>query len=90
MDAAAAISQNVSFEFSEPEGNTAPAMDYVTLLDQTGYDVIVAAAATDADGHPLTYTYDWGDGSPLDVGQGTMGPTPIPISRSDRGSSPFK
>ena len=82
-------SQNVGFEFTEPAGNTAPAVDYVTLLDQSGYEVIVAAAATDADGDPA-YTYDWGDGSRSTLVLVSYVHTHIPISLWVRDSSPLR
>ncbi|MBV70676.1 MAG: hypothetical protein CMH52_04935 [Myxococcales bacterium] len=62
----------LNVNFAPPAENQVPSFDYVTILDQSGTDVIIAAAASDPDGDPLEYTYNWDDGSPLEAGFGII------------------
>ncbi|MEE2758175.1 MAG: PKD domain-containing protein [Myxococcota bacterium] len=62
----------LNLDFTPPAENQVPSFDYVTVLDQNGTDVIIAAAASDPDGDPLEYTYNWDDGSPLESGFGII------------------
>ena len=43
--------------------NEAPRFQNPRIVSQDGFDVVVAAAATDSDGDPVTITVDWGDGN---------------------------
>ena len=43
--------------------NPPPRLSGARLIQQRGFDVIVAAAAIDIDGEPTTISVDWGDGT---------------------------
>jgi streptogramin lyase len=43
--------------------NERPRFNNPRLVSQEGFDVVVAASATDRDGDPVTISVDWGDGN---------------------------
>ena len=57
-------------DFPEPAENQAPTFEFARVLDEDGFVVVVAASAADPDGDVLTYTFDWGDGSPATQNRG--------------------
>ena len=56
--------QRLEVDFPAPAQNRAPSFEIARLLSQTGFDVVVAVSARDPDNDVLTYTFDWGDGTP--------------------------
>ena len=57
--------------FVEPVANRPPVFEFARVTDKTGFNVVISASATDADGNPLSFTVDWGDGSePTQMGGG--------------------
>lgn len=69
-DAAGNGMQGYSFSFStggELSGNRAPSIDSLAASDypaQPGSPVMLTSVATDPDGDPVEYRFDFGDGSP--------------------------
>ncbi|MEE2758177.1 MAG: PKD domain-containing protein, partial [Myxococcota bacterium] len=67
IEVAGAVSANgstIPFNLGEVEmPNAPPAFTNPRLVSQDGFDVVVAASATDPDGDPVTITVDWGDGN---------------------------
>ncbi len=44
--------------------NNAPSIQSVRVADQDGYNVVLVSNAFDTDNDPITYTINWGDGTP--------------------------
>ena len=65
--------QQAPFDGVLPLENRPPTFEVVRVLSQNGFDVVVSASAVDPDGDHVTYTIDWGDGSPATVNQGGLG-----------------
>ncbi len=62
--------RQLAVDFPEPPENQAPRFEFTRVLDQDGFEVVIAASAADPDGDVLTYTFDWADGSPPTTNQG--------------------
>ena len=54
---------NANVNFPAPAENRAPRVDGLQLVKEGGFRVVAVAAGSDPDADPLTYTFDWGDGS---------------------------
>ena len=56
--------QSIPFELDDVEmPNVAPRFNNPRIVSQDGFDVVVAASATDADGDPVSISVNWGDGN---------------------------
>ena len=56
--------QVVPFDLGDVDmPNEAPRFNNPRIVSQDGFDVVVAASATDRDGDPVLITVDWGDGN---------------------------
>jgi ABC-type transport system substrate-binding protein len=67
FQAAPVTSDTIALEVSQ--GNQAPDVDALPqVVATTGFEELFSASATDVDGDPLTYTWDFRDGSDLVVG----------------------
>ncbi|MCA9561208.1 MAG: hypothetical protein KC583_21815 [Myxococcales bacterium] len=71
-------SAEVAVEFIAPGQNRAPSFELVREIAREGFNVTVAASAVDPDGDPLTYAFDWGDGSPTTRNAGGIAVHPYP------------
>ena len=69
----------IEIDFPEPAANRAPIFELLRLLSKDGFDVVVTASAVDPDGDPITYTFDWGDGSEPTVAGGNLAEHTFPL-----------
>ncbi|MCA9561209.1 MAG: PKD domain-containing protein, partial [Myxococcales bacterium] len=54
----------IQVDFPAPAANRAPSIEVARVLGINGFEAVLTATAADPDGDALTYTFDWGDGSP--------------------------
>jgi MYXO-CTERM domain-containing protein len=71
----------VAVEFVEPQANRAPQIEVARILSKDGFDVVVTATASDADGDLLTYEVNWGDGSAPNAVRGGMAEHTYPANQ---------
>ncbi len=65
-------SRQARVEFVAPPANQAPSIEALSLLRQGDWGVSAVAGASDPDGDRLTFSFDWGDGSPATVGASSL------------------
>ena len=59
------VSRNLDVAFDAPPPNQAPVFEFARVLAKDGFNVVISASATDPEGGAVTYSFDWGDGSPV-------------------------
>ena len=74
----------IEINFPPPAQNRAPAVDALAEIGRDGFEVVLSATATDPDGDRITYTFNWGDGSPATVSAGGLAVHEFPRNRFER------
>ncbi len=73
--------RQLEVDFPEPPENQAPRFEFARVLDQDGFNAVIAASAADPDGDAITYTFDWGDGTPATQNQGGVAEHDFPAGQ---------